>query len=150
MPKEKDYSKLISLAENGLIRAENVYAAGIKRYDLLCAVKDGVIENITDGIYFLKSELEDKMYTFQLKHSKLIFSAYTSAYLLGLTTLDSEAYSVSAPSNYNPKLPKIHNVVREKKEVYELGWLKPDVITMFGNSVKIFPPKETIFLQNAF
>jgi hypothetical protein len=82
----KNYSKLVKLARNGLIRTKDVSSAEIGRDYLRYAVEDGVIENIAPGIYLLKNEFEDRMFIFQLKNSKLIFSSYTSAYLLGLTT----------------------------------------------------------------
>lgn len=139
----KNYSKLVKLAQNGLIRTKDVSAAKIGRDYLRYAVEDGVLENIAHGIYLLKNELEDKMFIFQLKNSKLIFSSYTSAYLLDLTTRDSDVFSVSAPLDYNnQKLLHIHSVVREKKDIYGLGLSK--VNTAFGNPVKIHDAERTV------
>jgi hypothetical protein len=139
----KNYSKLVNLAQNGLIRTKDVSAAGISRDYLRYAVEDGVIENIACGVYILKNELEDRMFIFQLKNSKLVFSAYTSAYLLGLTTRDSDVFSVSAPLNYNnPKLQHTHSIVREKEDVYGLGL--SEVNTVFGNPVKIHGAERTV------
>jgi len=139
----KNCSKLVKLAKNGLIRTKDVSAAGIGRDYLRYAVEDGIIENIARGIYILKNELEDRLFVFQLKNSKLIFSAYTSAYLLGLTTRDSDVFSVSAPLNYNnPKLQHVHSVVREKKNIYSLGLSEAN--TAFGNPVKIHDAERTV------
>jgi hypothetical protein len=139
----KNYSKLVKLAQNGLIRAKDVSAAGIGRDYLRYAVKDGVIESIARGIYILKNELEDKLFIFQLKNSKLIFAAYTSAYLLGLTTRDSDVFSVSAPLNYNNrKLMHNYSIAREKKDIYGLGLF--EVNTAFGNSVKVHDAERTL------
>jgi hypothetical protein len=40
----KNYSKLLNLAQNGLIRTKDVSAAGISRDYLRYAAEDGVIE----------------------------------------------------------------------------------------------------------
>ena len=139
----KNYSKLVDVAQNGLIRTKDVTANGIGRDYLRYAACDGVIENVAHGVYILKNELEDKLFIFQLKNSKLIFSANTSAYLLGLTTRDSDVFFVAAPLNYNnPKLQQIHNIVREKEAVYNLGL--SEINTMFGNSVKIHDAERTV------
>jgi hypothetical protein len=139
----KNYSKLVSLAQNGLIRTKDVSAAGIARDYLQYAVTDGVIENIACGVYILKNELEDRMFIFQLKNSRLVFSAYTSAYLLGLTTRDSEVFSVSAPLNYNnPKLQHTYSITREKEDIYGLGL--SEVNTAFGNPVKTHDAERTV------
>jgi hypothetical protein len=83
------------------------------------------------------------MFIFQLKSSKLIFAAYTSAYLLGLTTRDSDVFSVSAPLNYNSsKLLHTHSIVREKKDIYGLGL--SEINTAFGNPVKIHNAERTV------
>ena len=139
----KDYSRLINLAKNGVIKTMDVNAAGIGRDYLKYAVNDGIIENVAHGIYILKNELEDKLFIFQLKNSKLIFSANTSAFLLNLTTRDSDVFFASAPLNYNnSKLSGFHNVVREKAEIYNLGLI--EIETAFGNTVRIHDAERTI------
>ena len=139
----KDYSKLVGLAKNGVIRTKEVSAAGIGRDYLKYAVNDGIIENVARGIYILKNELEDKLFIFQLKNSKLIFSAITSAGLLGLTTRDSDVFFAAAPLSYNsPKLSSLHNITREKDEIYSLGVTEQK--TTFGNTVRIHDAERTI------
>jgi len=141
--KMKDYSKLIALAKNGLIRPKDLVAVGIDRNILRSAISDEIIESVAYGVYILKTELEDKLYIFQLKNSKLIFSANTSAYLLGLTTRDSEVFYAAAPLNYNTsKLLKSHNIVREKDDLYLLGQTK--VNTPLGNPVRVHDLERTI------
>jgi len=139
----KNYSKLVGSAKNGLIRTKDVTAAGIGRDYLRYAVDDGVIEKVARGIYTLKSELEDRMHIFQSKNTKLIFSAGTSAYLLGLTTRDSDAFNAAAPLNYNnPRLLGLHTITREKEEIYKLGL--SEASTMFGNPVKVHDAERTV------
>ena len=139
----KDYSRLIALAKNGVIRTKDLSAEGIGRDYLKYAVDDGILENVAHGVYLLKNELEDKLFIFQLKNSKLIFSSITSAYLLGLTTRDSDVFFASAPLNYNTsKLLLLHNIAREKDDVYSLGIT--EIKTGFGNTVKIHDAERTI------
>ncbi|MCL2631327.1 MAG: type IV toxin-antitoxin system AbiEi family antitoxin domain-containing protein [Firmicutes bacterium] len=139
----KDYSRLKDLARNGIIWTRDLSPAKIGRDYLKYAVDDGIIESVARGIYILKNELEDKLYIFQLKNSKLIYSANTSAFLLGLTTRDSDTLFASAPLGYNnPRLSGIHNVIREKAEIYGLG--ATEIQTAFGNIVKIHNAERTI------
>ncbi|MCL2062433.1 MAG: type IV toxin-antitoxin system AbiEi family antitoxin domain-containing protein [Firmicutes bacterium] len=139
----KDYSRLLALAKNGVIRTKDLGAAGIGRDYLRYAINDEVIEKAAYGIYILSNEIADKLYIFQLKNSRLIFSANTSAFLLGLTTRDSDVFFLSAPLSYNnPKLSQFHNIVRERAGIYGLGLIEAE--TTFGNTVKLHDAERTI------
>ncbi len=139
----KNYEKLIGLAKNGVILTQDLAVAGIGRDYLRYAVDDGVIENVARGVYLLKGELEDKLYVFQLRYERLIFSFHTSAFLLDLTTRDSDVFFVSAPLNYhNPNVSRLHNIMRESPENYPLGLAETN--TPFGNPVRIHNAERTV------
>ena len=76
-------------------------------------------------------------------NKKIIYSAYTSAYLLELTTRDSSKIYASVPQNYNaPKLKERGTFIRESKSVYDIGIMC--VKTSFGNIIKCHDIHRTI------
>jgi len=142
----RDYTKLKSVAVNGVIRAKDLERVGVARDYLRYAQEDGVIESVDRGVYVLISEMKDTLYVLQLKYGWAVFSAYTSAYLLNLTTRDVETIYISAPRNTNNhKLSKSNNVkiVREKTdELHELGIIKTK--NSFGNEVTCHDAERTV------
>jgi len=86
----RNYTKLLSVAKNGIVRAKDLTALKVSRDYLKYAVQDGIIEKVAHGIYIEKNGCKDQLFLFQIKNSRLIFSCFTSAYLLDMTTRDSE------------------------------------------------------------
>ncbi|MEG1751512.1 MAG: type IV toxin-antitoxin system AbiEi family antitoxin domain-containing protein [Clostridia bacterium] len=132
----RDYSKIIELSEknNGYVFSKDITENKIPKDYLKFAVKDGIIEKVAYGIYMVKDNFIDNLFVFQKINSKVIYSAFTSAYLLELTTRDSGKIFASVPLDYNSK--KIFNgntILREPKDLYLLGLTK--VTTNFGNEI---------------
>lgn len=141
----RDYSKLKELANknNGYIFSKNVVENNIAKSYLKFAKDDGLIEKVAHGIYILSDNFIDDLYVFQKTNAKVIYSAYTSAYLLELTTRDSGQIYASIPMSYNsPKLKQNGVFIREAMEIYELG--VTNVVTSFGNVVKCHDIHRTI------
>ena len=137
----KDYSKLLGLAKNGVITTKDIVAANASKDYLKYAIKDDMIEKVAHGVYIPKHEYEDTLFVFQIRNSKLIFSCYTSAYLLGMTTRDMVAIYAVAPLNYNTSKLQNGNVILREKE-YGFGVTEAD--TMFGNKVRIHDAERTV------
>jgi len=142
--KTPNYDGLISLAKanNGIIRTQQAIEAGFSKPYLARAVQNDVIEKVAHGVYIGKHEYEDKLYVFQLKYSRLIFSCYTSAYLLELTTRDVESIYATAPRNYNTSKLLGKNIIVREAECYGLG--ATETTTMFGNKVKLHNAERTL------
>jgi len=141
----RDYSKLKYLAKknNGYIFSKDVASHNIPKDYLRYAVNDGVIEKVAHGIYILTEEFIDNLYVFQQLNSKIIYSAFTSAYLLDLTTRDSSQIYASVPKSYNPHKIKQNGLfIREDTEDYKLGII--NIKTSFGNVVRCHDMHRTI------
>jgi len=139
----KDYTKLLGLARNSVITTKDLVTANIGKDYLKYAIQDNVIEKVAHGVYIPKHEYEDTLFIFQLRNSKLIFSCYTSAYLLGMTTRDTDVIYASAPLNYNTsKLQNGNVILRERELLYSLGLTEAK--TMFGNNVRIHDTERTV------
>jgi len=139
----KDYSKLLDLAKNGIITTKDIVTANVSKDYLKYAIQDNVIEKVAHGVYIPKHEYGDTLFIFQLRNSKLIFSCYTSAYLLGMTTRDTDVIYASAPLNYNTsKLQNGNVILREKELLHSLGQI--EVSTMFGNRIKVHDAERTV------
>ena len=141
----RNYSSLLELAKNnnGYIFSKDVVKENIPKSYLKYAVEDGVIERIAHGIYISQDCFVDDLFVFQELNTKIIYSAFTSAYLLELTTRDSGQIYASIPQNYNaPKIKDKGVFIREDEDVYNLGMAS--VKTNFGNIVKCHDIHRTI------
>ena len=141
----RNYSSLLELAKNnnGYIFSKDVVKENIPKSYLKYAVEDGVIEKIAHGIYISQDCFVDDLFVFQKLNTKIIYSAFTSAYLLELTTRDSGQIYASIPRNYNaPKFKGKGVFIREDKDVYNLGITS--VKSNFGNIVKCHDIHRTI------
>lgn len=141
----RNYSSLLELAKNnnGYIFSKDVVEKNIPKSYLKYAVEDGVIEKIAHGIYISQDCFVDDLFVFQRLNTKIIYSAFTSAYLLELTTRDSGQIYASIPQNYNaPKLKDKGVFIREDEEMYNIGIT--NVKTSFGNIVRCHEIHRTI------
>ena len=141
----RNYSAILELAKNnnGYIFSKDVVKENIPKSYLKYAVEDGIIEKIAHGIYISEDCYVDDLFVFQKLNTKIIYSAFTSAYLLELTTRDSGQTFASIPQNYNaPKLKGKGVFIREDEDVYNLGIAS--VKTNFGNIVKCHDIHRTI------
>lgn len=141
----RNYFSLLELAKNnnGYIFSKDVVKENIPKSYLKYAVQDGVIEKIAHGIYISQDCFVDDLFVFQKLNTKIIYSAFTSAYLLELTTRDSGQIYASIPQNYNaPKLKGKGIFIREDDDLYNLGIVR--VKTNFGNIVKCHDIHRTI------
>lgn len=141
----RNYSALLELAKNnnGYIFSKDVVKENISKSYLKYAVEDGVIEKIAHGIYISQDCFVDDLFVFQKLNTKIIYSAFTSAYLLELTTRDSGQIYASIPQNYNaPKLKDKGVFIREYEEMYNIGIT--NVKTSFDNVVRCHDIHRTI------
>ena len=142
----RDYSKLLALAEknNGYIFSKDVASLNIAKDYLKFAVQDGIIEKVAHGIYIEKDNFIDTLFVYQKVNSRVVFSAFTSAYLLDLTTRDIDIIYGATPMNYYSKSAKGDKnvIIREKKEIYNIGIT--EIKTSFGNTVKVHNIHRTV------
>lgn len=102
------------------------------------------LKKVACGIYIKSDEFVDLLYVYQTNYTKVVFSAFTSAYLWDLTTRDTNIIYGATPLNYYAKDSRNNNVVlvRESDYVYNLGITT--IKTMFGNTVKCHDIYRTI------
>lgn len=138
--------KLEELIEKsgGVITTKLVETHNIHRQYLGELVKEGKLERVAYGVYITPDVWEDKMYNYQIRKGKMIYSHETALYLLDLTDRDPLSYSITVPYGYNASRLKkegliIHSV---KKELFNLGMCMKK--TIFGNEVKTYNMERTI------
>lgn len=132
----RDYSKLLKLAKdnNGYVFTQEVTKNKIPKDYLKFAVEDGVLEKVATGIYISADAYVDDIFIYQKINTKVIYSAFTSAYLLELTTRSFEKFYGCTPIQYNKtRLCKNNVIIGEPADIYNLGLTK--VKTSFGNTV---------------
>ena len=142
----RNYTKLLERAKqnNGYVFTKDLSKNKIAKDYLKFAVEDGILEKIARGIYIKSDEFVDLLYVYQMNYTKVVFSAFTSAYLWDLTTRDTNIIYGVTPLNYYAKDSRNNKVVlvRESDYVYNLGITT--IKTMFGNTVKCHDIHRTI------
>lgn len=142
----RNYTKLLKLAKqnNGYVFTKDLSKNKIAKDYLKFAVEDWILEKVARGIYIKSEEFVDLLYVYQTNYTKVVFSAFTSAYLWTLTTRDTNIIYGVTPLNYYAKDSQNNNVVlvRESDYFYNLGITT--IKTMFGNTVKCHDIHRTI------
>lgn len=128
----------------GAIKTAQANEIGISNERLRLLVESGDLERAAFGVYILPDELADKMYTAQLRRSKIIYSHETALFLHDLTDRDPVRYSVTVPTGYSAaRLRKEgFTVFTIARELHEVGVAK--LTTMFGHTVIAYGLERTI------
>lgn len=139
-------NKLLSVLKQngGMITTAQANDVGVSNERLRLLVRSGDLKRVTTGIYILPDEFVDKMFNFQLRRPKIIYSHETALFLHDLTDRDPISYMVTVPTGYNPTRLKEDGftVFTIKRELHEIGVTK--IETMFGNSVTVYDMERTI------
>lgn len=139
-------NKLLSVLKQngGMITTAQANDVGVSNERLRLLVRSGDLKRVTTGIYILPDEFVDKMFNFQLRRPKIIYSHETALFLHDLTDRDPINYMVTVPTGYNPTRLKEDGftVFTIKRELHEIGVTK--IETMFGNSVTVYDMERTI------
>lgn len=81
-----------------------------------------LLKNYAWYTYITRDCFIENLFLLQKLNTKIIYSAYTSSYLLELTTCDKRQIYASVPQNYNaPKLKERGTFIRESSNVYDIG-----------------------------
>ena len=99
----KNFSKLLILAKtnNGYVFTKDATTQNIPKDYLKYAVNEGILEKVAKGVYITPDSYEDKLFVYQKINTRVIYSAYSSAYFLNLTTRDTEKIYGTTPMRYN-------------------------------------------------
>ena len=137
---------IIKLAEdnNGTITATELSKADVSRGHLDYALKNGLLERSSRGVYILPENFDDEMFGLQMKYKKGVFSCETALFLHSLTDRTPNRYCMSFPRTYNATSPKNENVVCHcvTSECYEIGIIQ--ALTPFQNTVNVYCPEKTL------
>lgn len=139
------YEELLEelIAENDIIRSEDMKVVGIPITYASRMVDKGKLVKLERGVYAMSYQYYDKYYLFQQKNQTAIFSFVSALYLHDL--VDSFPYDIDVTvySGYNthrfPSIVKPHYI---KKELHKLG--KIEVTTRMGNKVYCYDKERTI------
>jgi hypothetical protein len=80
-----DKLKSLLKTNDGILATLELNAVGISNERLRLLVKDGTLERVAHGVYASHDVLPDKMYIFQRRRPKLIYSHETALFLHSLT-----------------------------------------------------------------
>lgn len=136
--------ELLIEKSGGVITTKLADSHNIHREYLNEFIKLGKLERVAYGIYIAPDVWEDKMFIYQIRKNKMIYSHETALFLHDLTDRDPLDYCVTVPSGYNTsRLKQEGLIVRTiKKEFFEIGICTKK--TAFGNEVKTYDMERTI------
>ena len=142
MSKEK-LEKLIK-KQNGYITTHDAMYEGIHREYLTMFVEEEKLIRTSPGVYQSPNAWEDKLYNYQQKKKRMIYSHETALYLHGLSDRDPIQYAVTLPTGYNTSQIKQNELVTYtiKSSLFELG--KTTMKTAFGNGITVYDKERTI------
>lgn len=142
MTKEK-LNRLIK-KRKGYLTTQDALNEGIHREYLSMFVEEEKLIRTSPGVYQSPGMWEDKLYSYQQKKKRMIYSHETALYLHGLSDRDPIQYSVTLPSGYNTTQIKQNDLVTYtiKPSLIDLG--KVLIQTAMGNDIYVYDMERTI------
>lgn len=140
--KEK-LAKLIK-KHNGYITTQDATNEGIHREYLTMFVEEEKLIRTSPGVYQSPGAWEDKLYAYQQKKKRMIYSHKTALFLHGLSDRDPIQYMVTLPTGYNTSQIKQDDLIMFtiKASLFELG--KMIMKSPFGNDIALYDKERTI------
>ncbi len=134
----------LAAKHHGVLKTEDVVAAGISKKTLAEFVKKRGFERVFHGIYCDPDAWPDSLYLLQLRCPKTVFSHETALFLHDLTDREPLAYTVTAKTGYNPShlTSEGIKVYTIRKELFDIGLA--NALTPFGNLVNVYNMERTI------
>jgi predicted transcriptional regulator of viral defense system len=117
---------------------------GIHREYLTMFVEEEKLIRTAYGVYQSPYAWEDKLYMYQQKKKRMIYSHETALYLHGLSDRDPAQYTVTLPTGYNTSQIKQIDLITYtiKPSLFELG--KMTMKSPFGNDITLYDKERTI------
>jgi predicted transcriptional regulator of viral defense system len=143
MMSKKKLEELIK-KQNGYITTQDANDEGIHREYLTMLVEEEKLIRVSPGVYRSKEAWEDKLYMYQQKKKRMVYSHDTALYLHGLSDRDPIRYSVTLPTGYNTSQIKHIELITFtiKPSLFELG--KMTMKSPFGNDITVYDKERTI------
>lgn len=123
-------------ANGGYVLGWEIEEGTNPRVYLARMVKQGILSNLSQGIYLLSGYLEDEIYTYALRYNRAVFSRHTALYLNGMMNRQLEYVEANFPRNYNTARICEIKCYRTSDELYELG--ETVAITPLGHKVNSY------------
>ena len=144
MTESAGIKKIIDEADSGVIKTEEVSAAGLHRGVLRQLSEEGAIYRYSRGIYVKSDAWEDEFYLLQQKYSRGIYSHDTALYLWDYSDRTPAKFIMTFPQGYNTRSLKQENVMVKRviKENYSLGLTQ--VKSPCGNLIRVYNLERTL------
>lgn len=134
----------IAKENGGIIDNKTAASVGISRAILSKFCKENKIQRVMRGQYVFANDIQDELYSIQLRSKQLIFSHETALFLHGISDRMPFEHSITAPSNKVPSraIQQDCKIYYIKPELFELG--KTKLFTQFGNEVTVYDLERTL------
>lgn len=135
---------LIASSSSGVIRTNDVTAAGLHRSILSEYVRDGILSRVSRGIYIRTDVWEDDWLLLQMRYAKAVFSHETALFLHGFPDRIPLRMTVTVPRSYNSASLAEENVIVRKSDVplYDMGIT--EAATPSLNKVRVYDLERTL------
>lgn len=134
----------IAKENGGIIDNKTAASFGISRSLLANLCKENKIQRVVRGQYILTDEIQDELFSLQLRSRQLIFSHETALYLHGISDRFPLEHTVTAQSNKVPSraIQRDCKIYYIKPELFDLG--KTKLFTPFGNEIAAYDLERTV------
>ncbi|WP_165216823.1 type IV toxin-antitoxin system AbiEi family antitoxin domain-containing protein [Schaalia sp. ZJ1691] len=124
MGRSEEIARFIDGA-GGVVSAAQIKGAGFLPGSISHALKSGVIDKLTRGIYCLPEVFDDEFTAVTYRWRKCVISHGSALYLAGLSDRMPYVLDVTVPHGYNPhglsvEYPDVR-IHRVNQDIYELG-----------------------------
>lgn len=136
--------KKIAEASGGIIDNKSAASVGISRAMLSKLCKENKIQRVIRGQYILPNDIQDELFSIELRSKQLIFSHETALFLHGISDRMPFEHSITVPSNKVPSraIQQDCKIYYIKPGLFELG--KAKLFTQFGNEVTVYDLERTL------
>ena len=124
-----------------------LYSEILKKYDIESTyitrlIKKGKLFKVAPGIYVTENTIEDDLYIYSIRFSKIIYSGDTAIFLNGLSNKQYPEYEACVP--YGTHIPQIDGflIKQSRSQHFSLGIT--EVETAFGNKVRCYDKERCI------
>ena len=134
--------KIQAMKNNGYITSLDLECLSVSRSTIASLVKKGKYRRVGKGIFILDSHIEDSLYSFSLKYTKMVFARRSALYLNNMTNKQLLVIEGNFPQGYNTGRIKEIKCHHPREPKFSIGVTR--IETASGNEVNSYDKERCI------
>ncbi|MBQ3124900.1 MAG: hypothetical protein IJC09_05730 [Clostridia bacterium] len=139
-----DVLRKIADKDNGIILTKTAVENGISRSNMSKLCKNGKIVRIANGQYVLPDDLNDELFSLQMRSKYIIYSHETALFLNGISERTPFEHTVTIPTSktLSQSISRECKIYYIKDELHDLGRIQ--ILTPMGSRVWAYDMDRTV------